>query len=459
MATLFEKLWDKHIVTREENRDLLYIDRHFIHEVTSPQAFSGIKMAGRKIRRTDKIFATMDHNIPTTAQERLDFLDPQAKLQVDTLAENCKAFGIELADMGEANNGIVHIIGPEMGLSYPGQTIVCGDSHTATHGAFANIAFGIGTSEVEHVFATQTLWQTKPKTLGIKLTGTLKPGVTSKDVILKLIGQHGVSFGTGYALEFYGEAVEKMTMDERMTMCNMAIEAGAKYGMVAYDSVTREYLKHTERAKILVENAEIESEWQKLKTDNETDFDKIVTLDLSTLAPQITWGTNPGQGIGIDEVIPTRTDADSKNAYDYIGLEPNTKAMDIPVDYIFIGSCTNGRLSDLIEGSKYLKGRKVADGVTAIVVPGSEKTRKAAEEMGIAQLYIDAGFEWRLPGCSACLGMNTDQIPAGKHCISTSNRNFAGRQGYKARTHLASVPTAILAAVNGKIVDSREEQI
>lgn len=459
MATLFEKLWDKHIVTKEENRDLLYIDRHFIHEVTSPQAFSGIKMAGRKIRRTDKIFATMDHNIPTTAQERLDFLDPQAKLQVDTLAENCKAFGIELADMGEANNGIVHIIGPEMGLSYPGQTIVCGDSHTATHGAFANIAFGIGTSEVEHVFATQTLWQTKPKTLGIKLTGTLQQGVTSKDVILKLIGLHGVSFGTGYALEFYGEAVEKMTMDERMTMCNMAIEAGAKYGMVAYDSVTKEYLKHTERAKSLVENAEIESEWQKLKTDNETDFDKIVTLDLSTLAPQITWGTNPGQGIGIDEVIPTLTDADSKSAYDYIGLEPNTKAIDIPVEYIFIGSCTNGRLSDLIEGSKYLKGRKVAEGVIAIVVPGSEKTRKAAEEMGIAQMYIDAGFEWRLPGCSACLGMNTDQIPAGRHCISTSNRNFAGRQGYKARTHLASVPTAILAAVNGKIVDSREEQI
>ncbi len=459
MATLFEKLWDKHVVVKEENRDLLYIDRHYIHEVTSPQAFSGIRLAGRKIRRPDKVYATMDHNIPTTAQERLDFTDPQAKLQVDTLVANCKANGVELAEMGDPNNGIVHIIGPEMGLSYPGQTIVCGDSHTATHGAFANIAFGIGTSEVEHVFATQTLWQTKPKTLGIKLTGALPQGVTSKDVILKLIGLYGVSFGTGYALEFYGEAVEKMTMDERMTMCNMAIEAGAKYGLVAYDEITETYVKQTEKAKVLVENPQIRSQWQELKTDREADFDKIIQLDVSTLAPQITWGTNPGQEIGIDERIPELSDPESQSAYEYIGLAPNTRALDIPVEYVFIGSCTNGRLSDLVEGAKYIKGRKVASGVNAIVVPGSEKTRKAAEEMGLDQVYIEAGFQWRLPGCSACLGMNTDQVPPEKHCISTSNRNFVGRQGYKARTHLTSVPTAVLAALNGVLVDSRKEQI
>ncbi|GBU11110.1 3-isopropylmalate dehydratase large subunit [Erysipelotrichaceae bacterium] len=459
MATLFEKLWNSHIVTTEENRDLLYIDRHYIHEVTSPQAFSGIKMAGRKIRRPDRIFATMDHNVPTTAQERLDFLDPQAKLQVETLAENCKNFGIELAEMGTANNGIVHIVGPEMGLSYPGQTIVCGDSHTATHGAFANLAFGIGTSEVEHVFATQTLWQTRPKTLGIKLTGKLDGGVSAKDVILKLIAENGVAFGTGYALEFYGEAVEKMSMDERMTMCNMAIEAGAKYGMVAYDMHTKAYLENTEKAASLVKNAEIESYFQTLKTDDEAEFDKIISLDLMGLAPQITWGTNPGQGIAIDGIVPTLTDSDTLSAYEYMDVHGGMSAMDFPVDYIFIGSCTNGRLSDLIEGAKYLRGRRVADGVRAIVVPGSEKTRMLAEEKGIAKLYTDAGFEWRLPGCSACLGMNTDQIPAGMHCISTSNRNFVGRQGYKARTHLASVQTAVLAAVHGKIVDVRKEQL
>ncbi|MGL5041836.1 MAG: 3-isopropylmalate dehydratase large subunit [Culicoidibacterales bacterium] len=457
MATLFEKLWHNHIVTTEENRDLLYIDRHFIHEVTSPQAFSGIELAGRKIRRPDRIFATMDHNVPTTMAERTAFLDPQAKLQVDTLAQNCQKYGIELATMGTENNGIVHIIGPEIGLSYPGQTIVCGDSHTATHGAFANLAFGIGTSEVEHVFATQTLWQTKPKTCGIELSGVLINGVTSKDIILKLIAENGVAFGTGYALEFYGVAVAVMTMDQRMTMCNMAIEAGAKYGMVAYDQTTKNYLLATKHAKKLAKNDEIEQKWAQLKTDNSSDFDRIIKLDVSTVAPQITWGTNPSQGVGVDEQLPILTDEDSLKAYEYIGLEQGINAWDIPVEYIFIGSCTNGRLSDLIEGSKYIKGRKVAPNVTAIVVPGSEYTKTKAEELGIAQLYIDAGFQWRLPGCSACLGMNTDQVPAGKHCISTSNRNFAGRQGYKARTHLASVPTAVLAAVSGKIIDSRKE--
>lgn len=457
MATLFSKLWDKHVVVKEGNRDLLYIDRHFIHEVTSPQAFSGLKVASRKVRRPDLTFATMDHNVPTTKEERVSFVDMQAKLQVETLIKNCQENGIELAKMDEENNGIVHVVGPETGLSFPGQTIVCGDSHTATHGAFANLAFGIGTSEVEHVFATQTLWQTRPKAMGIRLDGTLAKGVTSKDIILALIAKYSASFGTGYAIEFYGNAVRQMSMDERMTMTNMAIEAGAKYGMVAYDEVTRAYLKNTPRAKALVENEVIEAKWHNLKTDSETDYETILTLDLDTLVPFVTWGTSPEQGVGITETLPLPKNDDEKAAYAYAKLEPEMRAQDIPVDYVFIGSCTNGRLSDLVEGAKYIKGRSVADGVRAIVVPGSEKTRRLAEEMGIAKQYIDAGFEWRLPGCSACLGMNTDQVPAGMHCISTSNRNFVGRQGYNAITHLASVPTAVLAAVNGKIVDSREE--
>lgn len=457
MATLFSKLWGAHVVVSEVNRDLLYIDRHFIHEVTSPQAFSGLLLAKRKVRRPDLTFATMDHNVPTTKEERHSFVDAQAKLQVDTLVKNCRAHNIELAEMDTENNGIVHVVGPETGLSFPGQTIVCGDSHTATHGAFANLAFGIGTSEVEHVFATQTLWQTKPKAMGIRLDGELKKGVTSKDIILALIAKYGAAFGTGYAIEFYGDAVLKMTMDERMTMTNMAIEAGAKYGMVAYDEVTKAYLQDTPRAQALVENEALEGAWRDLKTDSEADYEKILDLDLDTLIPFITWGTSPEQGVSIASVLPHPKNEDEEKAYAYTKLQAGMRAQDIPVDYVFIGSCTNGRLSDLIEGARYIKGRKIADGVVAIVVPGSEKTRRLAEEMGIAQQYIDAGFEWRLPGCSACLGMNTDQIPAGKHCISTSNRNFVGRQGFNAITHLASVPTAVLAAVHGKIVDSREE--
>lgn len=457
MATLFAKLWDSHVVVKEENRDLLYIDRHFIHEVTSPQAFSGLKVAGRKVRRADLTFATMDHNVPTTRQERASFIDQQAKLQVETLRQNCADYGIELAAMDEEHNGIVHVVGPEMGLSFPGQTIVCGDSHTATHGAFANLAFGIGTSEVEHVFATQTLWQTRPKAMGIRLDGQLGDGVTSKDAILALIARYGAAFGTGYAIEFYGEAVQQMSMDQRMTMTNMAIEAGAKYGIVAYDETTKAYLANTPRAKALVNHRETERQWQSLRTDCEADFDCILTLDLDTLVPFITWGTSPEQGVGITECLPQPKNDDEIAAYAYTQLQPKMKATHIPVDYVFIGSCTNGRLSDLIEGAKYLKGRTLAPGVVGIVVPGSEKTRKQAEQLGIAKQYSDAGFEWRLPGCSACLGMNTDQIPAGKHCISTSNRNFVGRQGYQAITHLASVPTAVLAAIHGKIVDSREE--
>ncbi|MGL4590018.1 MAG: 3-isopropylmalate dehydratase large subunit [Mycoplasmatales bacterium] len=457
MATLFNKLWDKHVVYSKDNRDLLYIDRHYVHEVTSPQAFSGLRLTNRLVKRPDLTFATMDHNIPTTRAERQAFTDPQAKIQVETLVKNCQQYGIEVAEMDSEKNGIVHVIGPETGRSFPGQTIVCGDSHTATHGAFANIAFGIGTSEVEHVLATQTLWQTRPQTLGIKLVNKLAIGVTSKDVILQLIAEHGVSFGTGFAFEFYGEGVLAMTMEERMTMCNMAIEAGAKYGLVAYDQTTFEYMKNTAIGQILIENPATIDYWQTLVTDSETDFDQIVVLDLATVEPFITWGINPSQGVKITENVPEIRDQEDEAAFAYTNLKPGQKAMDIPVDFVFIGSCTNGRLSDLKLGTKYIKGRKVAASVKAIVVPGSEKVRQQAEALGIDKLYTDAGFEWRLPGCSACLGMNTDQVPAGKHSISTSNRNFVGRQGNKAITHLASVPTAVVAALSGRLVDVRKE--
>lgn len=457
MATLFNKLWDKHVVYSKDNRDLLYIDRHYVHEVTSPQAFSGLRLTNRLVKRPDLTFATMDHNIPTTRAERQAFTDPQAKIQVETLVKNCQQYGIEVAEMDSEKNGIVHVIGPETGRSFPGQTIVCGDSHTATHGAFANIAFGIGTSEVEHVLATQTLWQTRPQTLGIKLVNKLAIGVTSKDVILQLIAEHGVSFGTGFAFEFYGEGVLAMTMEERMTMCNMAIEAGAKYGLVAYDQTTFEYMKNTAIGQILIENPATIDYWQTLVTDSETDFDQIVVLDLATVEPFITWGINPSQGVKITENVPEIRNQEDEAAFAYTNLKPGQKAMDIPVDFVFIGSCTNGRLSDLKLGTKYIKGRKVAASVRAIVVPGSEKVRQQAEALGIDKLYTDAGFEWRLPGCSACLGMNTDQVPAGKHSISTSNRNFVGRQGNKAITHLASVPTAVVAALSGRLVDVRKE--
>lgn len=456
MATLFDKIWQQHVIVENEGRALLYIDRHYIHEVTSPQAFSGLKLVSRKVRVPSRTYATMDHNIPTTIDERISFKDQQSLKQVNKLIENCQEYGIELAQMGDDNNGIVHVIGPEIGLSFPGQTIVCGDSHTATHGAFANVAFGIGTSEVEHVLATQTLWQTKPKSLGVKIEGKFKNGVGAKDLILFLIAKYGTAFGTGYALEFYGEPIIKMTMDQRMTICNMAIEAGAKYGLVAYDNTTYEFLKDTS---YYLENQYDFDQFEDLNTDLESDFDKLIKVNLDELMPYITWGINPSQAVGIEDKLPENNDAQTNDAYEYTKLEVGMNASDIPVDYVFIGSCTNGRLSDLIEGAKYIKGRKVKDNVVAIVVPGSEKTKQEAEKLGIAKLYIDAGFEWRLPGCSACLGMNTDQIPAGMHCISTSNRNFMGRQGVNSITHLSSVPTAVLAAVNGCITDATKEDV
>lgn len=452
--TLYDKLWDAHVIATEGDLSLLYVDMHYIHEVTSPQAFEGLAQAARKVRRPDKTFATMDHNTPTKAEERKNIKDKLAKEQLDTLYKNCQWQGIRLADLHSEYNGIVHINGPELGFTQPGMVIVCGDSHTATHGAFGSIAHGIGTSEVEMVLATQTIWQKKLKNLGVKITGKLGQGVFAKDVMLAILAQYGVSVGSGYAMEFFGETVSAMSMEERMTLCNMAIEGGAKVGMVAPDETTFSYLKDRHFApKGDWEN--IIERWKQFVTDDEAAFDKIITLDVSDLAPQITWGTHPGMGGAIQDPFPQPKDANEEKAYQYMGLRPGQFPKDIPVDEVFIGSCTNGRLSDLEEAAKVIKGKKVADGVKAVVVPGSMQVKIEAQKRGLDQVFLEAGFEWREPGCSSCLGMNPDRVAPYAHCISTSNRNFEGRQGELSRTHLASPATAAAAAVHGKVVDVR----
>lgn len=454
--TLFDKLWDRHVVHGEEGApQLLYIDLHLIHEVTSPQAFAGIREAGRTLRHPERTFATMDHNTPTV--DIFNFTDLVAKKQIDTLRDNCQEFGVELCDNGSERQGIVHMVGPETGLTQPGKTIVCGDSHTATHGAFGALAFGIGTSEVEHVFATQTLWQNKPKNMGIKVTGKLPKGVYAKDIILALIAKYGTDFGVGYGAEFCGETIESLSMEERMTICNMAIEGGAKIGIIAPDDKTFEYVAGREYAPKNMEAAI--NDWKELYTDEDAQYDKVLTLDASELVPFVTWGTNPEMGVPFDGTFPVATSADLQKAYDYMGLKPGQTPSDIPIGYVFIGSCTNGRLSDLQEAAKIVEGQKVHDNVTAIVVPGSRPVRKAAEKIGLDKIFIEAGFEWREPGCSMCLGMNPDRVPAGVHCASTSNRNFQGRQGKDARTHLCSPVMAALAAIHGNFVDSRKEVI
>ncbi|MGM0123742.1 3-isopropylmalate dehydratase large subunit [Enterococcus sp. AZ194] len=452
--TLFDKLWQSHVVHGEEGApQLLYIDLHLIHEVTSPQAFSGIREAGRTLRHPEKTFATMDHNTPTV--DIFNFSDLIAKKQIDTLRENCQEFGVQLCDNGSEHQGIVHMVGPETGLTQPGKTIVCGDSHTATHGAFGALAFGIGTSEVEHVFATQALWQNKPKNMGIKITGQLPKGVYAKDIILALIAKYGTDFGVGYAAEFYGETIEALTMEERMTICNMAIEGGAKIGLIAPDEKTYAYVSDRQYAPKDMETAI--QDWQELYTDEKAVYDKELSLDVHQLVPFVTWGTNPEMGVPIDGTFPPITSPDLQKAYDYMQLKPNQTPADIPIGYVFIGSCTNGRLSDLKEAAKIVAGKQVHPKVTAIIVPGSRPVRKAAEKIGLDKLFIEAGFEWREPGCSMCLGMNPDRVPKGVHCASTSNRNFQGRQGKDARTHLCSPAMAALAAIHGKFVDSRKE--
>ena len=454
--TLFDKLWDRHVVHGEEGApQLLYIDLHLIHEVTSPQAFAGIREAGRTLRHPERTFATMDHNTPTV--DIYNFTDLVAKKQIDTLRENCQEFGVRLCDNGSDHQGIVHMVGPETGLTQPGKTIVCGDSHTATHGAFGALSFGIGTSEVEHVFATQTLWQNKPKNMGIKITGQLPKGVYAKDIILALIAKYGTDFGVGYGAEFYGEAIQSLSMEERMTICNMAIEGGAKIGLIAPDDKTFDYVAGREYAP--KDMAAAVQDWKELYTDDDAAYDKELTLDVSELVPFVTWGTNPEMGVPFEGAFPEITSPDLQKAYDSMDLKPGQTPADIPVGYVFIGSCTNGRLSDLKEAAKIVQGKKVHDSVTAIVVPGSRPVRKAAEEIGLDKIFKEAGFEWREPGCSMCLGMNPDRVPAGVHCASTSNRNFQGRQGKDARTHLCSPVMAALAAIHGNFVDSRKEVI
>ena len=451
--TLFDKLWDRHVITGEEGQaQLLYVDLHMIHEVTTPQAFEGLRQAGRTVRCPEKTFATMDHNVPT--KDIFTITDLVAKKQMDTLRKNCRDFGIELCDNGSANQGIVHMVGPEVGLTQPGKTIVCGDSHTATHGAFGAIAFGIGTSEVEHVFATQTIWQTKPKRMGVEITGHLQPGVYAKDIILALIATHGTDFGGGYAVEFFGETIRSLTMDERMTICNMSIEGGAKMGLIAPDETTFAYVQDRRFAPQAFASAV--ADWQSLYTDEDASYDALITLDATTLEPYITWGTNPEMGVPVSEAFPEVRDHNDQQAYEYMALQPGQTAADIPIEYIFIGSCTNGRLSDLQEAAAILKGQTINEGVTGIIVPGSRPVRKAAEAIGLDKVFIDAGFEWREPGCSMCLGMNPDKVPEGVHCASTSNRNFVGRQGKNARTHLCSPAMAAAAAIHGRFVDVRE---
>ncbi|OXS75161.1 3-isopropylmalate dehydratase large subunit [Domibacillus enclensis] len=460
--TVIEKIWENHVVSREEGKpDLLYIDLHLVHEVTSPQAFEGLRMNGRRVRRPDLTYATMDHNVPTVNRHIVS--DPVSKTQMETLQKNCREFGIELADIDHPDQGIVHVIGPQLGLTQPGKTIVCGDSHTSTHGAFGALAFGIGTSEVEHVLATQTIWQKQPKTLQIKVNGKLGFGVQSKDIILAIIAKFGVNAGTGYVMEFTGEAIRSLSMEQRMTICNMSIEAGARAGLVSPDMTTVEYLRGRRYAPQGEDFEEAAKRWLSLASDEGASYDKTLEIDAADIEPQMTWGTNPAMGSGISGFVPSPDqfdrEADKESvrlALDYMGLEAGTKLTDIPVDYVFIGSCTNSRLSDLRAAAEVAKGRKVQESVTAIVVPGSQTVKQQAEAEGLDQIFIDAGFQWRESGCSMCLAMNDDIVPPGKRCASTSNRNFEGRQGSGARTHLVSPSMAAAAAVTGRFTDVRE---
>ena len=460
--TLFEKIWDVHLVkTLPDGTSLIYIDRHLIHEVTSPQAFEGLRLAGRKVRRPELTYATMDHNVPTL--DRLNIKDPISKAQVDTLRQNCKNFGITLFDLDNEHQGIVHIIGPEMGLTLPGTTIVCGDSHTSTHGAFGALAFGIGTSEVEHVLATQCLTQTKPKTMKVEFTGKLTFPVTSKDLILKLIGTIGTAGGTGYVLEYSGEAVRSLSMEARMTMCNMSIEAGARAGLIAPDETTIQYLSsgnrpYAPKGKKLDQTI---AYWKTLASDPDAQFDKTITMDASKIAPQVTWGTNPGMVMDVTgrvpdvDQVPGYSRKDVEQALQYMGLKPGTALTDLKVDVVFIGSCTNARIEDLRASAAIFKGRKVSRGVQTLVVPGSQQVRHQAEAEGLDKIFIEAGCEWRESGCSMCLAMNPDQLTPGQRSASTSNRNFEGRQGKGGRTHLVSPQMAAAAAIAGHFVDIR----
>ncbi|WHZ27300.1 MAG: 3-isopropylmalate dehydratase large subunit [Nitrospira sp.] len=460
--TLFDKIWDSHVVrTEPDGTTLLYIDRQLVHEVTSPQAFEGLKLAGRRPRRSAATLAVPDHNVPTT-DRRLGIADHVSALQIQTLEDNCKDFGIAFFNMRDIRQGIVHVIGPEQGFTLPGTTIVCGDSHTSTHGAFGALAFGIGTSEVEHVLATQCLVQKRPKTMEIRVDGTLSEHCSAKDIILAIIGKIGTAGGTGYVIEYTGSAIHDLSMEGRMTLCNMSIEGGARAGMVAPDEKTIAYIKGRPLApKGDLFDMAVQA-WRQLRTDTDAKYDKTVTLEAEQIAPQVSWGTNPGMVLGVDQNIPdprTISDEKTKNATEralaYMGLSPNMPITDITIDKVFIGSCTNSRIEDLRLAASFAKGKKVAKTVQAMVVPGSGLVKQQAETEGLDRVFREAGFEWREAGCSMCLAMNADVLKPGERCASTSNRNFEGRQGAGGRTHLVSPAMAVAAAIEGHFVDIR----
>ena len=461
--TLYDKIWDNHLVHKQDDgTTLIYVDRHLVHEVTSPQAFEGLRLQKRKVRRPEFTLAVPDHNVPTTDRTKgID--DEESRIQVETLRSNCKEFGVKLFDVNDKRQGIVHIIGPEQGFTQPGTVIVCGDSHTATHGAFGALAFGIGTSEVEHVLATQTLIQKKSKNFRINVNGDLPKGVTAKDVILKIIGTIGTAGGTGYVVEFAGNVIRNLSMEERMTVCNMTIEAGARAGLIAPDEKTFDYLKDRSMSPKGENWLKAVKFWKTLYSDKECKFDKEINIDGKDIEPLVTWGTSPQDVSPVTGIVPDPEKEKNedrkiamKRSLEYMGLKANTKISDIKIDKIFIGSCTNGRIEDLRVAADLLKGKKIANNVSAMVVPGSGLVKEQAEKEGLDKIFIEAGFEWREPGCSMCLGMNPDQLKPKERCASTSNRNFEGRQGRGGRTHLVSPGMAIAAAINGHLADVRD---
>ncbi|WP_299888382.1 3-isopropylmalate dehydratase large subunit [uncultured Ruegeria sp.] len=461
--TLYDKIWDSHVAHEaDDGTCLLYIDRHLVHEVTSPQAFEGLRMAGRPVRAPEKTIAVPDHNVPTTPDRVNGIENPESRIQVEALDKNAKDFGIHYYPVHDVRQGIVHIVGPEQGWTLPGMTVVCGDSHTATHGAFGALAHGIGTSEVEHVLATQTLIQKKSKNMKVEVTGKLQPGVTAKDITLAVIGETGTAGGTGYVIEYCGEAIRDLSMEGRMTVCNMAIEGGARAGLIAPDETTFEYVKGRPHAPKGAQWEAALNWWKTLFTDEDAHFDKVITLRGEDIAPVVTWGTSPEDVLPITATVPSPDDFEggkveaARRSIEYMGLTAGQKLSDVEIDTVFIGSCTNGRIEDLRAAAEILKGKKVKEGLRAMIVPGSGLVRAQAEEEGLAEIFKEAGFEWRLAGCSMCLAMNPDQLQPGERCAATSNRNFEGRQGRGGRTHLLSPAMAAAAAITGRLTDVRE---
>ena len=462
--TLYDKIWDAHLVNEaEDGTSLIYIDRHLVHEVTSPQAFEGLRLAGRKLRAPERTIAVPDHNVPTTeGREDPAQMTEDSRIQVEALDRNARDFGVHYYPVNDIRQGIVHIVGPEQGWTLPGMTVVCGDSHTATHGAFGALAHGIGTSEVEHVLATQTLIQSKSRNMKVEITGKLAPGVTAKDITLSVIGEIGTAGGTGHVIEYCGEAIRDLSMEGRMTVCNMAIEGGARAGLIAPDEVTFEYIKGRPHAPKGAQWEAAMAWWQTLHSDEGAHWDKVVTIRAEDIAPVVTWGTSPEDVLPITDTVPAPEDFEggkieaARRALDYMGLTPGTPLAEVEIDTVFIGSCTNGRIEDLRAAAEILRGRKIKEGLRAMVVPGSGLVRAQAEEEGLADIFTEAGFEWRLAGCSMCLAMNPDQLAPGERCASTSNRNFEGRQGRGGRTHLMSPAMAAAAAVTGRLTDVRE---